>query len=270
MTRMDARLVSRLRCPVCHGPLKQLDGVLRCPAGHTFDLARSGYVDLTGGKVTHPGDTVEMVAARTLVLDAGHLDVITDAIATALRPYPQDLVLDVGAGTGHHLARLLEAGVARLGLALDVSKAALRRAARAHPRLGAVRADSWRELPVAAGVATAVLNVFAPRAAGEFARVLAPGGHLVVVTPTADHLAELPLAVRVDPDKEEKVAGTLGPTFVLQNERELRTTFQASTAEAAAIVAMGPSARHRPLPAAPVAGPVTAAVRVSTWRVAEE
>ncbi len=70
---------------------------------------------------------------------------------------------DVGAGPGYYLAAVLGQLPGRAGLALDVSKFALRRAARAHPRIGAVAADAWRRLPVADGAAAVVVNVFAPR-----------------------------------------------------------------------------------------------------------
>ena len=39
-----------------------------------------------------------------------------------------------------------------VGLALDVSKPALRRAARAHPRAAAALADTWQRLPLADAV----------------------------------------------------------------------------------------------------------------------
>jgi 23S rRNA (guanine745-N1)-methyltransferase len=58
-------------------------------------------------------------------------------------------VVDVGAGTGYYLAVVLERLTDRVGLALDVSKYALRRAARAHRRVGAVACDVWHGLPVA-------------------------------------------------------------------------------------------------------------------------
>ena len=68
------------------------------------------------------------------------------------------------------------------GLAVDVSKPALRRAAQAHPRAAAIRADLWRRLPVSDGVAALILNVFAPRNGPEYHRVLRPDGLLLVVT----------------------------------------------------------------------------------------
>src|SRR6266536_3566183 len=208
--RMHAEIVERLRCPVCGDPLHAQAATLRCAAGHSFDVARQGYVDLTGGRVTHAGDTADMVAARSALLGAGHFQPLTDAIVAAVRAYPRGLVVDVGAGTGHHLAALLDARPGDLGLALDVAKPALRRAAAAHPRLAAVRADAWRRLPVADGAASLVLDVFAPRSGPEFHRILRPDGALLVVTPEPDHLGELVAAldlVRVDPDKERRLAG---------------------------------------------------------------
>jgi 23S rRNA (guanine745-N1)-methyltransferase len=270
---VDPQVLLALRCPVCRGRLNREVAVLRCPAGHAFDVARQGYVDLTAGRVTHGGDSAEMVQARQEVLRAGHFDFLTDALLTALPPYPGGLVVDVGAGTGHHLAALLGARPGLRGVAIDVSKAALRRAARAHPRLAAIRADAWSGLPLADGVAGAVLNVFAPRHGAEFARVLRPDGRLIVVTPTAEHLRELALPVRVDPAKEQRLAATLGAWFVRDNDRRLTATLRLSRAEAAAVAAMGPSARHAPASAradTPDRVSATAAVRLTTWRLRPE
>lgn len=262
---MDVGITERLRCPVCRAGLSSRGRTLRCGTGHSFDLARQGYVDLADHPITHEGDSAAMIAARGDVLAAGHFAFLTDALVDALRPYPAGLVLDVGAGTGHHLAALLDARPDDFGLAIDVSKPALRRAARAHPRLGAVRADVWHGLPVADGVASAVLNIFAPRSGAEFARVLAPEAPLVVVTPGADHLRELPLTVRVDPTKDERLRTTLAPWFECETERRLQATLRLSAAEATAVLAMGPSARHPRAETQVPAGTVTADVRLSLW-----
>jgi 23S rRNA (guanine745-N1)-methyltransferase len=262
---VDPQIVSALRCPVCAGRLGSAAGSLRCPAGHAFDLARQGYVDLSGGRLTHPGDTADMIAARQRVLDAGHFDFLSAALAEAAAGAPEGLAVDVGAGTGHHLAAVLDARPAGRGLAVDVSKAALRRAARAHPRIGAVRADVWHGLPLADGAVAVVLDVFAPRAGREFARILAPEGRLIVVTPTPDHLTQLGLAVGVDPAKEERLAAALEPWFERVEERELRASLELTADDACAIAAMGPSAHHAGT-ADPRAGVVTAALRLTVWR----
>ena len=128
-------------------------------------------------------------------------------------PAPATL-LDLGGGTGHHLAGVLDRLPDAVGVVLDSSRYAARRAARAHPRAVAVVADTWARLPVADAAVDRVLVVFAPRNGPEIARVLRPDGRLVVVTPAADHLAELvgPLGLlRVDPDKAARLAATLEP-----------------------------------------------------------
>ena len=268
--------VAQLRCPVCHHRM-HLDGpALRCSNRHSFDLARQGYVDLTAGRVTHEGDTADMVAARAHLLAQGYFDAVTDAIReTVLTKY--QIMIEVGAGTGHYLARLLEADGAAIGLAIDVSKAALRRAARAHPRMAAVRADVWRGLPIADGAADLVLDVFAPRSGEEFARILAPGGAVIVVTPEPGHLRELVGAaglITVDPEKRERLAATLEPWLRLESARLIEATVQMPRKDAESVIAMGPSARH--VDAAAVAGvlakmpePIAAtiSVRLSVWRV---
>jgi 23S rRNA (guanine745-N1)-methyltransferase len=242
---MLASLIPYLRCPVCAAGLRPAEGALRCPRGHSFDRARHGYVHLAAGPVTHPGDSAAMVEARAEFLAAGHYGFLAEALAEAAPP--GRLVLDVGAGTGYHLGAVLDRQPDALGLAVDVSKPALRRAARSHPRAGAILADTWRGLPVAGDVVDVLLNVFAPRNGPEFARVLAPGGALLVATPAATHLAELVDALdllRVDPAKEERVAAALTPWFAEKASALHERRLDLSRAEAATLVGMGPSAWH--------------------------
>ncbi|MFJ5541079.1 putative RNA methyltransferase [Micromonospora chalcea] len=252
---MDDRVLTRLRCPVCAEPLTAATAgttrALRCPRGHSFDTARQGYVNLLAGRSPHTGDSAEMVAARAGFLAAGHYDTIAAALAdTAVRvapaePYP--LVVEPGAGTGHYLAAVLAALPGAAGLALDVSKPALRRAARAHPRAAAALADTWQRLPLADRSVAVLLNVFAPRNGPEFHRVLDPGGALLVVTPAADHLTELVEALdllRVDPAKADRVAGSLGAHFTEESATGRRARLTLTRAEVTTLVGMGPSAWH--------------------------
>jgi 23S rRNA (guanine745-N1)-methyltransferase len=241
--------VELLRCPVCRSGLRSVSSALRCSRGHSFDVARQGYASLLAGGARAPaGDSPEMVAAREEVLRAGHLDLIADALAEeSARLAPDGAVLEVGAGTGFYLARVLERLPGRIGLALDVSKPALRRAARAHERIYAVAGDAWDSLPLGDSVAALVLSVFAPRQPAEMARVLAPGGSLLVVTPTERHLAELvgPLGLlSVERGKDERLDEQLGPWFGLAGKRGVEARITLSHLDVERVVAMGPSARH--------------------------
>lgn len=277
---MLADLVPALACPVCRLPLTAADGALVCAHGHSYDVARQGYANLLpGGAHTGTADTPAMVAARQAFLDAGHFTPVALALAGAAEraiDATPGIVLDVGAGTGHYLAFVLERLPDRLGLALDISKHAARRAARAHPRAAAVVCDAWGALPVRDGAAALVLSVFAPRNPAEFARVLAPGGALVTVTPTGRHLGELVDAlglVTVDARKDERLAGSLGARFEQAAAEEVERPFELAHADVAAVVAMGPSARHigaeelaARIAALPESARVTLSVTVAIWR----
>lgn len=235
-----------LSCPLCQGGLTLAEGSLRCPSRHSFDVARQGYASLlTGGASTGTADTSAMVRARAAFLDAGHYA----PLAAALADLASGTVLDAGAGTGHHLAAALRAGSADRGLALDLSKYAMRRAARAHPRIGAVVADLWRGLPVRDASVDTVYDVFAPRNAPEFHRVLRPGGRLLVATPTAAHLSELvgPLGLlSVDERKEERLAETLEGRFRRASTDVVTMPLELTLEEAATLAGMTPSAHHVP------------------------
>jgi 23S rRNA (guanine745-N1)-methyltransferase len=221
-----------------------------------------------------------MVADRAAFLAAGHYDTIAEAVTTALtsaipigaqsKGAAESLLVDAGTGTGFYLARVLEALPEAVGIGLDVSKPALRRAARAHPRAAAVLADLWQPLPLANGSAAVVLDVFAPRNGPEFHRILRPDGVLLVVTPAADHLHELIAShrmLRVDPDKADRVADTLADHFTVEQTSTRRAALTLTGAELRTLIGMTPSARHVSLDVLPLTETnVTAAVDVTTYR----
>ena len=218
-----------------------------------------------------------MVAARATFLAAGHFTPITSAVRDiAAAAWPGGLVLDVGSGTGQHLAGVLDGLPAAYGLAIDSSKAAARRAASAHARADAIVADIWRPLPVADSSVGILTDIFAPRNAPEFARVLRSDGALVVVTPADDHLTELvdPLRLlRVDPTKSERLADTFDAAFARASSRPYRWIMELNYDDVGTLVGMGPTAWHADptvladrIAALPVPIRVTASVVVAVYR----
>jgi 23S rRNA (guanine745-N1)-methyltransferase len=251
--RLPRAVIDDLRCPVCRSPLRLADApdrALRCDDGHAFDVARQGHVDLRGPRGSRgAGDDATMVARRLEVLRAGHFDPLIGALVRTVRRYltGPGLIVDVGAGPGVHLARVLDALPDRHGVAVDVSRHAAQRAALAHDRAGAVVADVWHGMPIADGAAAAVLDVFAPRDAGEFHRVLGPTGIAVLVTPRPDHLARLadPLGLlTVDPAKERRLATAFATSFEVVDREELRWELHLDRPTTIAVAGMGPGGHH--------------------------
>lgn len=277
-----ADVVDLLACPTCAGrsladePLR-LDGpTLRCAQGHAYDVARQGHVNLLGRAAPRNADTTEMVAARERFLGSGAYDAVADALAEAVvrNATGPVAVLDVGAGPGWYLDRVLAGldaqGRSALGLALDVSPAAARRAARSPWPVGAVVADAWGALPVRSGAVDVVLSVFAPRHPPELARVLRPGGVALVVSPLPEHLAGLRAAwslLDVEPGKQERLASTFGEHLAPAGDTDVRYSTAVDRARVEDLVAMGPNAFHRgPNAGATAPTQVDVAVRVSAWR----
>jgi 23S rRNA (guanine745-N1)-methyltransferase len=243
-------VITYVRCPVCAGHVLLGDDQVACDRGHSFDIARQGYVSLTSGRGgPGTGDSAAMVMARDRFLGGGHYQQLADAVsALAARAGHRGpgLVLDLAGGTGYYLAHVLDALPSRQGAGVDLSAPALRRAARAHPRAAALGADAWQPLPLAAGSAALVLSIFGPRNAAEIRRVLTPDGTLIVATPGADHLRELrrPLGlIGIDERKSARLAdayrdyGRLAVTAV-------RYQLSLGHADLTDLVAMGPNARH--------------------------
>lgn len=272
-------VVACLICPHCGESLTRDGGSLRCATGHSFDMARRGYVNLLpGGAAASTADTAGMVRARAAFLASGAFGPLAGAIVRAVTdaaPPAGGCIVDVGAGTGYHLAGVLEALPRATGLALDLSKHAAAHAARAHARIGAAVCDTWRALPVRTGAAAVVLDVFAPRNAPEFRRILATGGALAVVTPTERHLGELvgPLALlTVDPAKEERLETAMAGLFESVAVVPVASSMRLSREDVRNLIAMGPSSRHAAAdPGARIAAlaeqtTVTLSARVATYR----
>ena len=254
------------------------DGVprlLRCGQGHRFDAARQGYFNLLTGRGTaFEADTADMVQARVEFLGSGHFQPLADAVCAAAVEHTVDrpVILDAGAGTGYYLDALQQRMPVSAAVALDISKFALRRAAKLLPEVLCLVWDVWRPLPVAEGSIDLLTNIFAPRNPGEFARVLRDGGILLVVTPLPRHLQEIAqiaglLGIR--PGKDEDVAASLDASFEVAATRVVEFTMTLSPGDVRNVAAMGPAGHHGSsvdVDALPESLPVTAAFTLQAFR----
>ena len=62
------------KCPVCGSFMQHRGRAWSCSQGHSFDMAKSGYVNLLPANRKHaknPGDNAVMMRARKRFLDAG-------------------------------------------------------------------------------------------------------------------------------------------------------------------------------------------------------
>jgi 23S rRNA (guanine745-N1)-methyltransferase len=248
---LDAAIPA-LRCPHCAGPLRRAGDELRCGRGHSFDIARQGYVSFAVGRIRGASpDTASMVAARARFLNREHYAPIADALGSVAAKLAQDaagdgMVLDLAGGTGYYLSAVLRHVPDRIGVCVELSKAALRRAAAVHPRAAAIGADVWQALPVADRSAALVLSVFGPRNSAETNRVLTRGGAFIVVTPTPRHLGEViaPLGMlTVDAAKADRLAANTSG-LEQTSSRTLEYPVAMPHPDLSDLVAMGPSAYH--------------------------
>ncbi|NJC22380.1 23S rRNA (guanine745-N1)-methyltransferase [Arthrobacter pigmenti] len=255
---MTAALEEILACPVCGTALALSTdddgGVLHCAQGHRFDAARQGYFNLLTGKGTSlQPDTASMVQARIDFLSRGHYDALVEAVCAAAQEHsaPDPVILDAGAGTGFYLAALRNRLPSSTGIAIDISKYALRRATALLPGMPCLVWDVWRRLPLQDGSVDVILNIFAPRNPGEFHRVLGETGTLIVVTPLAAHLsevAEVAGLLEIQPDKHDAVAAGLAGTFQELGSSTVEFSMRLSSEDIADVAGMGPAGHHRPRP----------------------
>ena len=253
-----------LICPVCKSPLQQIDRALKCRQNHTFDLAREGYANLLlpRKKLSDTvGDNPDMLQARRRFLEAGHYALLSHAINQLVegfltgRPHSANPanILDAGCGEGYYLGRLQshlpavfpESQLCFAGV--DVSKTAVRYAAKRYKNGRFFVSDINTLIPVADQSVTVLLNIFAPRNPLEFARMTAPGSRLLIVIPKPCHLRAMRERFNLLQIAEDKQAGVItrfAASFQLQEVVSVEDTLTLTPQAAADLLQMTPNARH--------------------------
>lgn len=214
-----------LICPICQAPLATADNGLACANRHSFDRARQGYYNLLPvqhKKSLDPGDNAAMVEARRRFLGAGHYAPLAERLAELASERTPGAWLDIGCGEGFYSARLAQALPEAEGYALDISKEAVKRAARLAPQLTWMVASMAR-LPLETASLDLIASVFSPIDWNEAARVLRTGGGILRLGPARDHLLELreKLYDEVREYQDDKHLADLPPGLSLAHSEQL-------------------------------------------------
>jgi len=245
----------QLLCTVrhCHAPLARETGRFTCANNHSFDIARSGYINLLqpqDRRSKNPGDTPAAVTARRNLHSRGVTQPLLEAISETLRLSPADILLDIGSGDGFYLAGLAKESNCQAH-GIDISVPAVDAAARRYPEHQWIVANADRFIPYADQSFTKVLSLTARMNPDEFHRVLRPEGQLLVALPAPDDLIQLRGTGR---DRVPRTVETFAPRFTLA--RHHHATTQADLdAEAIADILLS---IYRPLQSKPPRpGPIT-------------
>jgi len=216
-------------CPSCETALEWKEKECRCANGHTFDLAKEGYANLLLShqrRSSHPGDDDKMIQARRRFFDSGAFDPLTNLILNSSfithhshTPKPTHSIfslLDCGCGEGHFLGALSESFDGQF-FGVDVSKEAVRCAAKRYKKAKWIVANGMRKLPFADRALDVILSVLAPRNPEEFARILKPDGALILGVPGPNHLIELRSRLSTNAadfeEKADEAAAKCAPHF---------------------------------------------------------
>jgi 23S rRNA (guanine745-N1)-methyltransferase len=201
-------------CPVCADAMRVQQAQqpsLACAAGHAFDFARQGYVNLLLSHQKHsqqPGYDLETLRARKAMLETGFFDPLAAQLVAYLRevqdalaPRPDPLpVLDAGTGEGFVFAKaitdFLPFSQQRLSaVGTDISKPAIQLACQLDAPVMWCVANLMKQLPFATDAFAVLMNILAPANADEYRRVLRHDGYLIKVLPLEQHLAEIRQAI---------------------------------------------------------------------------
>lgn len=190
-------------CPICGAHFTKQERTLVCPNGHTYDLAKKGYVNLLRpGKSAgaRHGDDKRMVSARSAFLGSGAYDPLCDAVTNIVceKARNGDIILDAGCGEGFYTSsihnRLAKLDISASVYGIDVSRDAISACATRNKEIRLAVASIF-DIPAAPESIDILINLFAPYDNASFSRVLKTGGTLLRVFPRERHLWELKEAI---------------------------------------------------------------------------
>lgn len=232
--------LENLSCPIDATPLSRDQRSLKCEQGHSFDLAKSGYVNLLpvqNKRSKDPGDSKEMVASRQSFLAQSHYLPIVKAI---LDSWPKShlltgmRVLDAGCGEGYYLNEISQAlssqNILMEPCGLDISKWAITAASKRDKTVSWI-VGSNASLPVPDERFDLVLCLFGFPVFTEFSRVLSDNGLMLLVESGPEHLIELRKILYPSIHEYKQTFSDGVPGFDLVLERAETFTFSLDSPE---------------------------------------
>ncbi|VAW78193.1 Ribosomal RNA large subunit methyltransferase A [hydrothermal vent metagenome] len=236
---------SNLTCPIDEKPLEAHEKQLGCGNGHTFDIARQGYVNLL--PVQHkrsksPGDSKEMVSARTRFLNAGIYKPVANKLAEIVSAQingdTDTCLLDAGCGEGYYLNDILNHLKTKDGkgdlsfIGLDISKPAIAEAAKRNKQITWIVGTN-RQPPIACASVDIIVCVFGFQSFEGFSNVLKPGGKVILVEPGPDHLKEMREVIYAEVKKSDpqEISGDNTTGFQVVDTQPLHFKTSAINAE---------------------------------------
>ncbi|GCE10723.1 putative RNA methyltransferase [Tengunoibacter tsumagoiensis] len=249
-------MLELLLCPICQQPLQRQERALVCEKAHNFDLAKEGYVNLLHKK--QPGDTREMVQARRTFFEHGFYQPLSDLINQLVIQYLTSdgsqpiTILDAGCGEGYYLGRLHaflaeQRGQTVQGLGIDISKEAIRLAAKRYTSDFFLVANLKERLNLSDGSLQVILNIFAPRNVSEYTRILEVNGLLLIIIPGPEHLLQLRERLHlltIEENKQANVLAQFAAHFALVKSEQISYPLTLQSEEIRQVVMMTPNYWH--------------------------
>ncbi|MDC5239013.1 methyltransferase domain-containing protein [Acinetobacter baumannii] len=233
-----------LMCPVCRQRLELVSKTWRCEQGHSYDIAKQGYVNLHVVQHKHsknPGDTPESVDARRAFLQGGYYQPLQQAVVHLLKDLKAKIVLDIGCGEGYYTSAMQQ--VVEQCIGVDIAKNAVQRATKLNDKVTWV-VGTGATLPVIDQSMDVCTSLFSPIPQTEILRVLKDDGYLIVVTPATDHLYAMREALfeQVNPHTPQKFVEQLQDLFELKEQQVINAPLVLDQQALKNLIAMTPYA----------------------------
>lgn len=237
-----------LMCPVCKESLIKSNKSVRCSNGHSFDIAKEGYVNLLSAHKSGDsvGDNKEMARSRRDFLNKDYYKILADAVSDCVLKYSCEggNVLDICCGEGYY-TNVISNKLNRNYYGFDISKNMVRLAAKRSCNARFFVANI-ANIPISTGSIDFAFHLFAPFHSDEFSRVLADDGVIVTAIPGKEHLFQLKSVLYEKPYYNDEKPPESGKLKLLEKIRVKKEIDLKTQDDIQALFRMTPYYYHTP------------------------